>query len=626
MKKPLVLLVIFVLPLVLFGQEKQKIEKAEDLPKHNYQLEETNVAALLENDAQLATLAAAVKKDLKEDLEKYDFGDKSILKDYYGNLMIIYQLEGNYEKALKYLNKARELADKESEKLIRSCEFEAYASALKESPELSGEALADSIKSKLSRELEPLPFDVIQESVESRKGRADIYNQNILTGYIEGELQDVVDNSKGNIPQEVALSILGIKSSLEYYIPFTSAYAEVLGDLIKRKAVETEKVDIWADREVTWDGSEGYSPVVVGIWDTGVDVDIFPENNVWTNKKEKIDGKDDDQNGYVDDVHGIAYDYEGRKEVELLIPEAHNMENLEEMQEMEKGLIDIMANVDSELAQKLKKEASAMTPEEYENFFEQLGLLGNYNHGTHVAGIALAGDPYARILTARLGFDWKSIPDIPTMETAERWAQMYADVLDYFKAHDVRVVNMSWSVDIRIDILPALRKNGVGANEEERTEIARKMFEIHRKAFYKAMEATPDILFVTSAGNSNNDVDFAGSIPSSFNFPNIMTVGAVDIEGKKTGFTTEGESVDVYANGYEVESYIPGGDRVKFSGTSMSSPNVVNLAAKIFAVNPKLTAVQVKDLIIDHATPSEEDPNVLLIDPAKSIEAAKKML
>ena len=208
------------------------------------------------------------------------------------------------------------------------------------------------------------------------------------------------------------------------------------------------------------------------------------------------------------------------------------------------------------------------------------------------------------------------------METAERWAKMYEDVLEYFRNNNVSVVNMSWSMDI----LPALTKNGVGENEEERFEIAKKMFDVHEKAFFKAMEATPDILFVTSAGNSNNDVDFAGSIPSSFNFPNILTVGAVGIEGKKTSFTTEGESVDVFANGYEVESYIPGGDRVKFSGTSMSSPNVVNLAAKIFNVNPELTAQEVKNIIIINATQSEEDPKVLLIHPANSIEAAKKTL
>lgn len=45
--------------------------------------------------------------------------------------------------------------------------------------------------------------------------------------------------------------------------------------------------------------------VVVGIIDSGLDttaVDILPA--LWTNRKEKVDGKDNDRNGYADDLHG----------------------------------------------------------------------------------------------------------------------------------------------------------------------------------------------------------------------------------------------------------------------------------------------------------------------------------
>ncbi len=548
-----------------------------------------------------------------------------VMKGYYDDLGTVAEIKGNYEKSLKYIYKSRQLADKESEKLIRGCEFEAYALAKIENIEDESK-FKEFMKDKLASHLDTLPFDIIQEDVESRKGRTDLLSENLLMGFLSGELQTTVDNSKGNIPLDIAMRILNIKTSMDYYIPNKEIFAEVLTDLIDRKALKIEKQDIWKDRELTFKKSDNHEPVVVGIWDTGVDMEVYPENNRWMNKNETIDGKDNDNNGFIDDVYGVAYDYEGRKSEKMLLPDAHTMENLDEMQEMDKGLIDMMANVDSDQAKEFKKKAAGMTPEEYEQFFEILSLLGTYNHGTHVAGIATDGNPFAKILTARLTFDHKNLPDVPTIETAERWAKMYEDVLEYFRNNNVRVVNMSWSMDIRIDILPALRKNGVGKDEEERFEIAKKMFEVHEKSFYKAMEATPDILFVTSAGNSNNDVDFAGSIPSSFNFPNILTVGAVDMEGKKTSFTTEGESVDVFANGYEVESYIPGGDRVKFSGTSMSSPNVVNMAAKMFSMNPKLTAQKVKELIIDNATQSEEDPNVLLIHPAKSIEAAKQTL
>jgi len=55
-----------------------------------------------------------------------------------------------------------------------------------------------------------------------------------------------------------------------------------------------------------WDVNKGDSKIIIGIVDTGVDWK-HPDlaDNIWTNKNEIPDnGKDDDNNGYVDDVHG----------------------------------------------------------------------------------------------------------------------------------------------------------------------------------------------------------------------------------------------------------------------------------------------------------------------------------
>jgi len=60
-------------------------------------------------------------------------------------------------------------------------------------------------------------------------------------------------------------------------------------------------------------------------------------------------------------------------------------------------------------------------------------------------------------------------------------------------------------------------------------------------------------------------------------------------EWNETSFTSYGSTVVVDADGYNVESYVPGGAKLRLSGTSMASPNVVNLAAKLFALNPALT-------------------------------------
>ena len=50
----------------------------------------------------------------------------------------------------------------------------------------------------------------------------------------------------------------------------------------------------------------------------------------------------------------------------------------------------------------------------------------------------------------------------------------------------------------------------------------------------------------------------------------------------------------------------------------MAAPNVTNLAAKLFAVDPSLTAEQVRDLIVRGATPLANS-NLKLIDPKQSI-------
>lgn len=74
----------------------------------------------------------------------------------------------------------------------------------------------------------------------------------------------------------------------------------------------------------------------------------------------------------------------------------------------------------------------------------------------------------------------------------------------------------------------------------------------------------------------------------------------------------------VDADGYEVESYVPGGTKLKLSGTSMASPNVANLAAKLFVVDPALTPTDVIELIRQGAT-TTKDGRRHLINPQKVV-------
>jgi cell wall-associated protease len=80
-------------------------------------------------------------------------------------------------------------------------------------------------------------------------------------------------------------------------------------------AHKVEKQDIWAARTVTLTEADNLTTVVTAIWDVGVDPSVFP-GKMWINKKEIPDnGKDDDGNGYIDDVYGIGWTWYGKKDV-----------------------------------------------------------------------------------------------------------------------------------------------------------------------------------------------------------------------------------------------------------------------------------------------------------------------
>jgi subtilisin family serine protease len=81
----------------------------------------------------------------------------------------------------------------------------------------------------------------------------------------------------------------------------------------------------------------------------------------------------------------------------------------------------------------------------------------------------------------------------------------------------------------------------------------------------------------------------------------------------------------VHANGFEVESYLPGGELMKYSGTSMAAPNVANLAGKLLAVAPWLEVPQVISLITLGA---DRDPagRLRLINPRRSFDLLEVLM
>jgi subtilisin family serine protease len=223
-----------------------------------------------------------------------------------------------------------------------------------------------------------------------------------------------------------------------------------------------------------------------------------------------------------------------------------------------------------------------------------------------------------KLAVARISFEYKLTPDpCPSRELAERSARANRAWVDWFKKNRIRVVNMSWGGTAKGNE-DTLERCGIGKSPEERQKLAREYFEIEKNALYSAFASAPDVLFITAAGNSNSDASFDEAIPSSLSLPNLLTVGAVDQAGDEAPFTSYGPTVVVHANGYQVESFLPGGQRVALSGTSMASPNVANLAAKMLAKNPSLKPVEVIAIIRETADKTT-DGRRTLINPQKAM-------
>ena len=179
---------------------------------------------------------------------------------------------------------------------------------------------------------------------------------------------------------------------------------------------------------------------------------------------------------------------------------------------------------------------------------------------------------------------------------------------------------MSWGGNVK-GVEEDLEKCGLGKTAEERAATARAYFEVTKDALTRAFASAPDVLFVTAAGNSDQDATFVEDIPAGIVLPNLLTVGAVDRAGDEASFTSYGPTVVAHANGYQVESVIPGGEKLAESGTSMASPQVANLAAKMLALSPKLKPTEVIAIIRDTAERTADGRRVL-INPKKAVAAA----
>ncbi|HEX8875695.1 MAG TPA: S8 family serine peptidase [Phycisphaerales bacterium] len=600
---------------------KIPVKTADDLPRHVYKIE-GKASDFLVSDAPFKKFVAELKANAISDLAKYDIQDKTTLKGYHTTLQQIAVFEGNFDEAFKHIEAARALEGKESSKLMMGQVLAAMVAGRKASNDGADKsAYLAAFKADLEKRVSALPWDKVRESVLQARSTAQIVNRDLILGQVKANLDPIVETNKGEISGEFVGGMVGMRNMLDKLIEVQPAVAEVYGKLAD--ANSKPRVDILSANKVVLNPTDKASPVVVGVWDSGVDVSLF-SSNLWENPGEKPDGKDNDNNGFIDDVNGIAFDMNWKPTSGLLISIDEMQSPVSLVETHTKGASDSQAGVQSPEAEAFRNYVKGLKADQVQGFLEDLGLYGNYSHGTHVSGIAAEGNPFAKVYGVRLTFDFKSVPRYTwTKEFATDAAKSFTDTVAQMKKAGVRVVNMSWGLG-RDSIEQELEAKGVGKTKEERAELSRQYFKILVDAMTAAFKSAPEILFVPAAGNSDNDNTFAELIPSGIELPNVITIGAIDSSGKPTGFTTFGKGVTLYANGFEVESYVPGGKRFKYSGTSMAAPNVTNLVGKMLAVNPKLTTAQVIEALKANADPMPGYEGRYIVNPKKTVEAVRK--
>lgn len=382
-------------------------------------------------------------------------------------------------------------------------------------------------------------------------------------------------------------------------------------------------------------------PVIVAVIDGGVDINHEDlKSAIWTNSGEiPANGKDDEKNGFIDDIHGWNFYNVILKETEKT--EIFSIKNkLKTVQSENEVLnvilkkigksspgIDDFKNYIPNSAVELKMQINIVKglkiyPEfvtykrinleravnyynmqlayyEKHDYDSSTGGPSSY-HGTHVAGIIAADRnnnlgikgvaDHAKIMVL------KAVPGLdPVRESSEQMdvipqgvttednkTKAVADAIRYATDNGAKVINMSFG--------QPWAKPAVSIDEAIKYAISK------------------DVLIVHASGNEGKDLDQMVIYPDRRTIEG-QSIAACWIEVGASGWKNDeklvGEfsnygknSVDVYAPGIEITSTAPRSTYLDDTGTSMAAPVVTGLATVIREYFPELTAAQVKMIIM----------------------------
>ena len=214
-------------------------------------------------------------------------------------------------------------------------------------------------------------------------------------------------------------------------------------------------------------------------------------------------------------------------------------------------------------------------------------------HGTHVAGIIGAAAGPALPQKSVIGVCWQS-----------KLVALKALDLNGNGLESDLIKGIDYAIETGIPILNMSLGSSLKSKELEET-------------FQRAKRAS--VLVVAAAGNSNQDISLFPNYPASFTFDNIISVGAINVEGKRATFSNFNKTlVHMASPGDFIFSTVPlatdtrdgtqDGFAVK-SGTSMAAPFVAAAASLAWSLLPHLPTYAVIDMLKESATENNQITN-----------------
>jgi Subtilase family len=438
-----------------------------------------------------------------------------------------------------------------------------------------------------------------------------------------GEITGFADPEWRNDPEVRQSFAVGLMQ-LWVEIELRNRYLDTLESELSRWLEQHRAIgpNIWVQRQAP-PATSPTEPVTIAIWD-GVDAALFAPL-LKAEPGDRPNGKDDDGDGFIDEAEGLAFDehFKPSSGLQMAVPDAI-ASKLTDFERYMRGRGELAVGLDSPDVAFARTWRRSLSAAEVVAFEEAYEFYANYSHGTRVADVAVRGVPQATLVPVRMTFSSKTPAPVLDEAAAARFVSMVETATRYMRARGVRVCNISWGFT-EDDVEHSLRQSGMATDGQTRATRAKAIFATMQSGMTRAMAASPDILFVVSAGNAGQNIDLAGDLPGTINLANVLTVGAAKENGKLAGFASTGPSVDLYALGTSIEALVPGGGRVLSSGASLSAPQVVNAAARMLSHRPELTTADLVRLLLQTASPVEGS-DLLLLDARAALAASHRSL